>query len=93
MGKLLVAQLATFDVYPRRQQRSSNGETSMKHTRTDPSEGTDRLLTFREASDALQLPYFKIQRAAKNGLIPTYSLLNSRKYVKLRDIFDRMSAA
>ena len=56
-------------------------------------EDLDQLRTFRSAADLLGIPYFKIQRAARAGLIPTYSLLNARKYVKLRDILSRMSAA
>jgi hypothetical protein len=58
-----------------------------------PAHQPDRLLTFKEAAQALGIPYFKIQRAAKLGLIPTYAILNSRKYVKVRDILERMSAA
>lgn len=53
----------------------------------------DQFLTFRDAATALGIPYFKIQRAARVGAIPTYSLFNSRKYVKLGDILDVMSAA
>lgn len=55
------------------------------------NDNPDRLLTFRAAADALNIPYFKIQRAARSGLIPTYSNLNSRKYVKLGDIHQAMS--
>lgn len=50
----------------------------------------DRLITYKQAADALGLPYFKIQRAAARGDLPTYSLLNGRKYVKLRDIEARI---
>lgn len=50
----------------------------------------DRLITYKQAADALGLPYFKIQRAAARGELPTYSLLNGRKYVKLRDIEARI---
>lgn len=53
----------------------------------------DQLRTYRDAAAALRIPYFKVQRAARAGIIPTYSILNSRKYVKLRDILDLMSAA
>lgn len=53
----------------------------------------DRLLTYRDAAAILRIPYFKIQRAARAGIIPTYSILNSRKYVKLSDILHHMSAA
>lgn len=59
----------------------------------DESCPVQNLLTFKEAAQALGIPYFKIQRAARLGLIPTYALLNSRKYVKVRDILERMSAA
>lgn len=48
----------------------------------------DKLMTFKEASDELGLPAYKFARAAKRGLIPTYSIFNSRKYVKLRDIIE-----
>lgn len=53
----------------------------------------DQLRTFKDAANALRIPYFKVQRAARAGIIPTYSLLNRRKYVKLRDILNLMSAA
>lgn len=52
----------------------------------------DQLRTFKDAAARLHIPYFKIQRAARAGIVPTYSLLNSRKYVKLRDILTLMSA-
>jgi hypothetical protein len=51
-----------------------------------PEVPAERLYTFRAAAEALGLPYYKIQRAAKAGLVPTYSLLNGRRYLKLTDI-------
>ncbi len=62
---------------------------------TSPSlfDDLDQLRTFKDAAAALRIPYFKVQRAARAGIIPTYSLLNNRRYVKLRDILDLMSAA
>jgi hypothetical protein len=53
----------------------------------------DQLRTYGDAAAALRIPYFKVQRAARAGIIPTYSLLNNRRYVKLRDILDLMSVA
>ena len=53
----------------------------------------DQLRTYRDAAAALRIPYFKIQRGARAGIIPTYSILNGRKYVRLRDILELMSAA
>lgn len=62
-------------------------------TKSDqPIDDLDKLRTFRDAATKLSVPYFKVQRAARAGIIPTYSLLNSRKYVKLRDILSLMSA-
>lgn len=58
-----------------------------------PIDDLDKLRTFRDAASKLSVPYFKVQRAARAGVIPTYSLFNSRKYVKLRDILNLMSAA
>ena len=46
----------------------------------------EKLITLKQASEALGLPLFKFYRAAKAGHIPTYKLFNSRKYVKLREI-------
>jgi hypothetical protein len=43
-------------------------------------------LTYQAAADVLDLPLFKIRRAAKAGLFPTYSLLNKRKLVRLSEI-------
>lgn len=59
-------------------------------TLQETSDG-EQLLTIKEAADRLRIPYFMIQRAARQGLIPTYSLFNSRKYVKLADINQAMS--
>ena len=51
-----------------------------------------RLLTYRQAAELLCIPYFKVQRAASSGIIPTYSLLNTRRYVKLSDIEAQLKA-
>ena len=46
----------------------------------------EKMLTFKAAAALLNLPYYKIQRAARLGQIPTYRLMNSRPLVKLSDI-------
>lgn len=50
------------------------------------SNAHEPLLTFRQAADLFGVPYWKIQRAAKIGLIPTVTLLNPRRYVRRSDI-------
>jgi len=69
------------------------GDRTMDINNLEAIDDLDRLRTFNEAAKALGIPYFKVQRAARRGIIPTYSLLNSRRYVKLSDILTRMSEA
>ncbi len=45
-----------------------------------------KLSTFKSAAAALGVPYHKVQRAAARGLVPTYSLGDSKKYVRMSDI-------
>ncbi len=47
---------------------------------------TERLLTYRAVAEALGVPYFKIQRAARAGLFPTYRLFNNRRLLKLSEV-------
>lgn len=44
------------------------------------------LVTLKVAASALGLPYFKVQRAARAGLIPTYFVYNSRRLVRVSEI-------
>jgi hypothetical protein len=57
----------------------------------EPLHEIDKLRTFREAAEMTGLKYHVIQRAAKHGLLKTYSLGTSKKYVTLRDILDAAS--
>lgn len=53
----------------------------------------ERFITIKEAATALGIPYFKVQRAAQKGLIPTYWFFNSRKLVKYSEVVDVISAS
>lgn len=57
-----------------------------EHKRAQP----EPLLTYREAAKQLGIPYYKIQRSAKQGIIPTYSMLNQKRYVRASDIMRLM---
>jgi hypothetical protein len=59
-----------------------------KTDKTPPIDELDKPRTYKDAARALGLPYHVVQRAALHGLIPTYRLGTSRRYVKLRDILD-----
>lgn len=51
----------------------------------------DKPMTYRRAADVLGVGYHTVQRAARKGLVPTYGLGSSRRYVKLRDFIELMS--
>lgn len=59
----------------------------------DVSEQPEKLITLKAASDALGLPAWKLGRAAKRGVFPTYTLLNTRRLVKLREVVAAIEAS
>ena len=44
------------------------------------------LLTLKDVAKRLGLPAFKVTRAAKLGIFPTYTLLNNRKLARLSEV-------
>ena len=52
---------------------------------------SEPLVTLKEAAKKLGIPYYKLQRAAKLQLVPTYRLLNGRLYVLLSEILRVMA--
>lgn len=44
------------------------------------------LLTLKRVADELGLPVFKVVRAAKRGVFPTYTLFNNRKLARLSEV-------
>lgn len=46
----------------------------------------ERLITLKEAAEALGAMYWQIQRAVKRGSIPSYTPYNSRRLVKLSEV-------
>lgn len=57
----------------------------MRSVARHPAE-SEAYLTLRQAAQTLNVPYFKVQRAARLGIVPVYRLLNSRPYVKRSDL-------
>jgi hypothetical protein len=43
-------------------------------------------VTLQAAAEAFHLPKFKVQRAARLGLIPTYTFYNKRKLVRISEV-------
>ncbi len=54
----------------------------------EPVHELDKLRTLRQAADMAGLKCHIVQRAAKRGLLKTYSMGTSKKYVTLRNIFE-----
>ncbi|MFD2648233.1 hypothetical protein ACFSX5_10565 [Devosia albogilva] len=46
----------------------------------------EAFITLKQAAACLGLPYFKIQRAARQRIIPTYRVYNSRRLVRLSEV-------
>jgi hypothetical protein len=51
-----------------------------------PTPEPEPFQTLADAADQIGLPTFKIRRAAKRGLFPTYTLLNGRKLALVSEI-------
>jgi hypothetical protein len=51
------------------------------------------LLTLRSIAQELGLPIFKLTRAAKRGVFPTYRLLNKRKLARLSEVVAAIEAS
>jgi excisionase family DNA binding protein len=52
----------------------------------------EKLYTIQEASSLLNIYAWKIRRAVKKGLIPRYTLVNSRRLVRLSEVIAAMNA-
>jgi hypothetical protein len=48
--------------------------------------------TIPQAAKALRIPSYKLRRAVKLGLVPSYGLLDHRRYVLLVDVQSAMAA-
>ena len=53
----------------------------------------ERLRTIKEAGAILGIPAWKLLRAAKAGIVPTYRLLNSRRLVRVSEIIAAIEAS
>ena len=51
------------------------------------------LRTIASVAKELNLPPWKLRRAAKQGVFPTYTLLNSRRLVKLSEVVAAIEAS
>lgn len=52
-----------------------------------------RLLTIKEAADAIGAKEWQVRRAVKRGVIPAYTPFNSRKLVRLAEVLAVIDAS
>jgi hypothetical protein len=65
---------------------------SAQHTDGDtPINELDKPRTYKDAAAHLGVGYHVVQRAARRGLVQSYRLGSSRRYVKLRDFLELMT--
>ncbi len=50
------------------------------------ADALELLFTIIRVAELLGIPYWKLNRAVRLGLIPPYTFLNSRKYVRLSEV-------
>lgn len=53
---------------------------------TSKENSAEKLLTIEQASAAIGLPYWQLQRAVKRGLVPSYAPFNSRRLLFLSEL-------
>lgn len=46
----------------------------------------ERLVTCKAAAEEIGVPYYKIQRAVRAGIFPTYRIFNGRRLLKLSEV-------
>jgi hypothetical protein len=56
-----------------------------------PQESPEKLYTIQETAALLNIYPWKLRRAVKKRLIPSYTLLNSRRLVRLSEVVAAMS--
>jgi hypothetical protein len=66
-------------------QARANSNRSEQGAATLPPQ-VEPFVTLHEAASALNLGYWKLQRAARRGLFPRYSFLNGRLLVRLSEV-------
>ena len=59
----------------------------------DPAAAPEKFLTLAAAAEALGVKPFKLDRAARRGLIPTYTVFNSRRLVRLSEVLATIEAS
>jgi hypothetical protein len=63
-----------------------------EHYKTPSAPPSEPFVTIKTAAHHLQLPEFKLRRAVKAGLIPSYRLANTRILLRLSEIIGFIEA-
>jgi hypothetical protein len=61
--------------------------------RSDRNCPVEPLRSIKEAAAEIGLPYFKLARAVKNRLVPSYTIYNARRLVRVSEIIAVIEAS
>jgi hypothetical protein len=59
----------------------------------DLSRPVEQLRNVKQAAAEIGIPYFKLARAVKAGLVPSYTICNSRRLVRVSEILEVIEAS
>jgi hypothetical protein len=71
---------------------AQSAPTGIPGVSASPCKCSHRLLTIAQAAGELNLPAWKLWRAARAGLIPTYTFFNTRKLVRVSDVLESLQS-
>ena len=58
-----------------------------------PIERPEHLRSMKEVANLIGVPYYQIVRAVKDGLLPSYTISNSKKYLLLSEVMDTIKSS
>lgn len=73
--------------------QQTNRITDHKADFSLPKSFPDSYATLKDVAKLINIPVWKLSRAAKLGLFPTYSVLNTRRLVKLSEVIAAIQAS
>ena len=71
----------------------SDPTESVQRTDVRPPVAIESFLTYAQVAERLGVPIFKVRRAARSGVFPTYTLYNGRRLVRLSEVIAVIEAS
>lgn len=75
------------------ERRSNNTPKVPAHCETDSGSYQEPMISIGDAAGRLNIQPWKLRRAAKIGLVPSYKFFNSRRLVRLSEVVSAIQAS